>query len=286
MESNTDSGERPAFNTGGYQGNNNGGNGSYGSNGGGGYGGNGSSSSGSSGNSGYNFATNRGPNAIGSSSNASNNWQPTGGGSNNNNNNNSNNNYNGNGSNASPSQPAPPSVSLVGQLGKAGAAATDGAYEQAMVAGLCEPGGLKPVPPEDKLRAFLQAAPTLAEDVIGVCLLEQLNRDEWQSRTKALMVVSALVGCASCPLHLVWWEEHEGDVRAMLTDSKVGVRTQAAKTLSVLSSSVRPDSPLRRGAATATATTATATAAAPNNAAAAYSSTAAAAAYANSLGTI
>ena len=54
--------------------------------------------------------------------------------------------------------------------GKAGAAASDGAYEEGVVQTLCDAAGLKPVPQEEKLRQFLSDAPTLSPELIGFCL--------------------------------------------------------------------------------------------------------------------
>ena len=56
-----------------------------------------------------------------------------------------------------PSASPPSSRSTLG-MGKAGAAAADGAYEEGVVQALCDAAGLKPVPQEDKLRQFLSDA--------------------------------------------------------------------------------------------------------------------------------
>ncbi len=167
----------------------------------------------------YKFTTNRGTNAFGSNESYSPNgmktntsyqsWQqPTG---------------------VVPDLPQGPPGS-----GRAGGATSDGSYERSLVESLCEPGGLKPVPNEQKLSEFLNAAPTLSSDVIGTCLLDSLNSDSWQSRTKALMVIQQLVQANNCAGHLDHWQQRIEDVRALLQDSKAGVRTQANKLVKIL----------------------------------------------------
>lgn len=130
--------------------------------------------------------------------------------------------------------------------GRAGGAANDGQYEKAMVDGLCSAAGLKAVPPEDKLKEFLSASVTLSSDVVGECLLQLLNSDAWQTRTKALIVIAKLARAPNCDAHVAWWKrEAIDDIQALLSDDKAGVRAQAAKTLKVLNvdSSSTPAAP-------------------------------------------
>lgn len=118
--------------------------------------------------------------------------------------------------------------------GRAGSAAADGSYEAGVVASLCEPGGMKAVPPQDKLNKFLTSAPTLSPEIVGSCLLGQLNEDTWQTRVKALMVISSLAMASGCEQHRIWWSDEER-IEEITTicqsDSKASVRTQASKTL-------------------------------------------------------
>lgn len=115
--------------------------------------------------------------------------------------------------------------------GRAGAAQSDGSYERNIIETLCEPGGLKPVPPEQKLKEFVSSAQGLNEEVVGNCLLDVLNSDAWQSRTKALIVIANLVKIPNYPAHLTWWQGQVEEIQSLLSDSKAGVRTQAAKVL-------------------------------------------------------
>jgi hypothetical protein len=126
-----------------------------------------------------------------------------------------------------------PELPMQSGIGRAGSAATDGSYEQGVISSLCEPGGMKAVPPEDKLRVFLDSAPTLSADVVGACLQAELNSDAWQSRVKALLVISSLALARGCEQHASWWKEADRveELTGMSQrDSKASVRTQATKT--------------------------------------------------------
>ena len=54
------------------------------------------------------------------------------------------------------SQIIPELPSLGAGLGRVGGGEASGEYERTMIEALCEPVGLKVVPPEDKLQSFLQ----------------------------------------------------------------------------------------------------------------------------------
>lgn len=119
-------------------------------------------------------------------------------------------------------------------LGRAGGAMSTGEYEKNIIDSLCEPGGLRPVPAEDKLLELLNSASTLSEEILGNCLLDVLNDEAWQSRTKALIVISRLVKLPDCPAHQRWWAERADVVESLQSDPKAGVRTQAVKTLKAI----------------------------------------------------
>ena len=172
----------------------------------------------SSADNGFGYTTNRGNNAFGQSNPSYNpSFQPA---------------------SSAWGNPSAPSGGIVPEIpisasgvGRAGNAAADGEYEKSMIDSLCEPGGLKPVPPEDKLQAFLNVAPTLSSDVIGSCILDLLNSDAWQSRTKALQVISSLANAPGCEVHNEWWKANIDEIKGLLNDDKVNVRNQASKTL-------------------------------------------------------
>eukprot|EP01038_Epipyxis_sp_PR26KG_P006052 gene6052-8333_t len=132
--------------------------------------------------------------------------------------------------------PTPPGAKVVPEFNgstsiRAGVANSDGGYERTMIESLCEPSGLKPTPNEEKLSQFLINSKTLSEGLVGSCLLDVLNSDAWQSRVKALIVISNLVSMKDYPNYYKWWSTRSDEVISLLKDSKSGVRTQAAKTL-------------------------------------------------------
>ena len=131
-------------------------------------------------------------------------------------------------------------------LGSAGLAASDGEYERALVSAVCSHGGLKATPSEEALYAFLCTARVLSPDTVGMCLLEQLNSDHWQSRNKALVVIESFfspissfksnssddVSATGCIDHAQWWciSSNADALQSMLVDSKASVRAQASRT--------------------------------------------------------
>ena len=173
----------------------------------------------------FGYTTNRGPNAYNSAYNPSTSsggpktsvWQSAAA--------------------AAAAAPTPASSASPGSYGRAGAAASDGTYERGIIEALCDPSGLKAVPQEDKLQAFLGSVTTLSPDVVGGCLGELLNADAWQARSKALQVIHAI---AKAPLsstrHTDYWrEENNAEVLvALLSDSKTNVRVNASKVLRAL----------------------------------------------------
>lgn len=186
----------------------------------------------------YSYATNRGPNAVANNegysahrvqnalgSNASTgsfqNWQNNAGGFQ-------------SAQHAGVVPDLPATANNLGIVGRVGGAAADGEYERSLIEPLVEPGGLKPVPPEHKLQDFLLAAQTLSPELVGNCLADVLNSDAWQSRVKALIVVAALVLNKECSAHADWWRANVELVRALLSDAKAGVRTQATKTCKII----------------------------------------------------
>jgi hypothetical protein len=199
-------------------------------------GGNFNSKGGNSGSSGssddYQFRSNR-PHNFGNNSQSTGVWGPNGSSGNLNNNTGTSSNNNSGGGNPNPIVPELPSAS--GGMGRAGAASSSGEYEQGLVEALCAPGGMKAVPQEDKLVAFLRTAPTLSSELVGNALLECMNADAWQSRVKALIVLCRLMNTANCEDHAVWWADNgEQDLLSLRSDGKASVRTQAGKALQLI----------------------------------------------------
>ena len=76
--------------------------------------------------------------------------------------------------------------------GRAGVAASDGAYERRLVENITGSGGLKPVPDPAELRTFMAAALSLDAQLLSDLLDERLQSDTWQTVMKSLAVIEAL----------------------------------------------------------------------------------------------
>jgi hypothetical protein len=75
----------------------------------------------------------------------------------------------------------------------------------------------------------------LSPDVVGGKLLDYINSDSWQSRTKALIVVAQLAKTRGCEMHAQWWASNAvEEISGMASDPKPSVRTQALKTMKAL----------------------------------------------------
>jgi hypothetical protein len=78
--------------------------------------------------------------------------------------------------------------------GGGGSAVSDGTYERNLVLELCPAGGMKPVPPPDKLATFSRACSTLNSDLICPVLLDCLEEGQpWIIRAKALCVMETCI---------------------------------------------------------------------------------------------
>lgn len=87
-------------------------------------------------------------------------------------------------------QYATPIVNIQG----GGTAVSDGTYEKNLVKELCPPGGLKPVPPPDKLASFARACASLNSDLVCPSLLDFLEDGQpWIIRAKALCAMEAAI---------------------------------------------------------------------------------------------
>jgi len=81
-----------------------------------------------------------------------------------------------------------------GGSGGGGTAAQDGTYEKNMIHELCPPGGMKAVPPPDKLANFTRAIPSLSPDLVCPVLLDCLEEGQpWIIRAKALCVMETCI---------------------------------------------------------------------------------------------
>ena len=78
--------------------------------------------------------------------------------------------------------------------GTGGTAVSDGSYEKNLIEELCPPGGMKPVPPPEKLANFAKSVPNLNADLICPVLLDALeDGNPWIKRAKALCVMETCI---------------------------------------------------------------------------------------------
>jgi hypothetical protein len=84
--------------------------------------------------------------------------------------------------------------------GTGGTAVSDGSYEKNLIEELCPPGGMKPVPPPDKLLKFAKSVPNLNPDFICPVLLDALeDGNPWIKRAKALCVMETCIQSGTRP---------------------------------------------------------------------------------------
>lgn len=73
-------------------------------------------------------------------------------------------------------------------------ATSNGMYEKNLIAELCPPGGMKAEPPQDKLQDFARAVPSLNPDWVCPALLDALEEgNPWIMRAKALCVIETVL---------------------------------------------------------------------------------------------
>ncbi|RHY28924.1 hypothetical protein DYB32_008767 [Aphanomyces invadans] len=139
-----------------------------------------------------------------------------------------------------------------------GGASSDGAYERGIIEGLCAPGGMRAVPPKDKLDLFLKSALTLDAEVVGPILDELVGATDasWQVVSKALTVIDGLLATNGCEtFHEYFSDNYDMILQVSTTSEKAAVRDRAVKILHVLGKSVPSSSqaapaPRRSSAAT------------------------------------
>jgi hypothetical protein len=81
-----------------------------------------------------------------------------------------------------------------------GAAVSDGTYEKNLIHELCPAGGMKPVPPPDKLANFARVCATLNSDKVCPVLLDCLEDGQpWVIRAKALCAMETAISNGTHP---------------------------------------------------------------------------------------
>lgn len=152
--------------------------------------------------------------------------------------------------------------------GGGGTAVSDGTYEKNLILELCPAGGMKAVPPPDKLANFKRSAPSLNPDLICPVLLDCIEDGQpWIIRAKALCVMEACIqvgnGTENNPYANFFYACHE-EIAPLASHARAAVKEPAQRVLQLLGFDVAADSAAPSGTAQ-TRHTATAPApAAPN----------------------
>ena len=84
------------------------------------------------------------------------------------------------------------------------------------------------MPPKDKLDPFVQNARTLDPELVGPSLLELLFEDgPWQVKSKALVVIDALVKADGCDVYCEYFRDNAADIEPLCTTKPAAVRDKA-----------------------------------------------------------
>ncbi|CAB9506273.1 expressed unknown protein [Seminavis robusta] len=123
--------------------------------------------------------------------------------------------------------------------GSSGTAVSDGSYEKNLVMELCPPGGMKPVPPPDKLLNFAKAIPSLNADQISPVLLDCLEDGHpWIMRAKALCVMETCIQAGSRPdntnPYANFFYTCRGEIEPLASHARAAVRDPARRVLTLL----------------------------------------------------
>ncbi|CAB9498954.1 AP-4 complex accessory subunit Tepsin [Seminavis robusta] len=123
--------------------------------------------------------------------------------------------------------------------GSGGTAVSDGSYEKNLVIELCPPGGMKPVPPPDKLLNFAKAIPNLNPDLICPVLLDCLEDGHpWIMRAKALCVMETCIQAGARPdntnPYANFFYTCRGEVEPLANHARAAVKDPARRVLALL----------------------------------------------------
>jgi hypothetical protein len=116
-----------------------------------------------------------------------------------------------------------------GGRGNTGGAATDGVYEHGLIEALCAPGGMRAMPPRDKLEQFVQQARTLEPECVCPLIEEKLYDEVWQVNTKALAVIEALCKNDQCAPYFDYFADNIDAINSLQHSNKASVRDKAIK---------------------------------------------------------
>ncbi|CAH0490638.1 unnamed protein product [Peronospora farinosa] len=134
-------------------------------------------------------------------------------------------------------RPFPQAPVLTGQTS---GAQSDGSYERNLVTALCAPGGMRAIPPKDKMDAFIKNAMTLDAEILGPILEDCLSDDQWTVVSKALATIDALLRTDGCEEFEEYFAENSSEIESCANSDKVAIRDRAVKVLHNLGLSAGP----------------------------------------------
>jgi len=120
-----------------------------------------------------------------------------------------------------------------------GTAVSDGSYERNLVMELCPPGGMKAVPPPDKLASFTRVVPSLNSDLVCPVLLDCLEEGQpWIIRAKALCVMETCIQSGgrhdgSNPYRDFFYACSE-EIVPLISHSRAAIRDPAKRVLALM----------------------------------------------------
>jgi hypothetical protein len=92
---------------------------------------------------------------------------------------------------------------------------------------LCSPGGVRAVPPKDKLEAFCRACKTLDPNIVIRILDSKLQTTDWKVQHKSLCVLEALLRTPGLDAFADRLDETPESLEALYSSSNVSVRERA-----------------------------------------------------------
>lgn len=118
--------------------------------------------------------------------------------------------------------------------GQSGAPASDGTFEKNLILELCPPGGMKPVPPPDKLANFKRVVPSLNPDLVCPVLLDCLEEGQpWIIRAKALCVMEASIEAGDGPYRDFFYACAE-EIMPLAGHARTAIKDPARRVLHLL----------------------------------------------------
>nr|CCA20332.1 conserved hypothetical protein [Albugo laibachii Nc14] len=119
-------------------------------------------------------------------------------------------------------------------LGHTLGAISDGSYERNLISALCAPGGMRAVPPKDKMDAFLKNAITLDPEIIGPILEDCLADGQWTVVSKALTTIEALVKSDGCDEFFEYFADNSTEIENCVQSEKGAIRDRAIRIIKTL----------------------------------------------------